>query len=171
MRDEIFGPLGMRDTGYDWPTPLLARRASGYARKENVLVNASHLDMQQPYSAGSLYSTVEDLLKWDQALYTDRVLPQAAREAMFTPFKDDYAYGWAVTPADKSPSGKRQVGHGGGINGFATMIMRVPEDRMVVIVLANVENVSAGAIARDLMAMSYGRPYKMPAPSSTTAGQ
>ncbi len=79
LRDEIFAPLGMKDTGYDWSEPLLPRRASGYTRRGDTWVNAKFLDMQQPYSAGSLYSTVEDLLKWDQALYSDRVLPAAAR--------------------------------------------------------------------------------------------
>jgi CubicO group peptidase (beta-lactamase class C family) len=162
VRAEIFAPLGMHDSGYDWSGPLLARRAAGYARRDGTLVNARDLDMQQPYSAGSLYSTVEDLLKWDQALYTDRVLPAAARAAMFTPFRDNYAFGWSVTPADKATSGKAQVGHGGGINGFSTMIMRVPDDQVVVIVLGNVENVNAGNLARDLMAITYGRPYRLP---------
>ena len=162
LDDEIFGPLGMTDSGYDWNEPLLPRRAAGYARRDGGLVNARHLDMQQPYAAGALYSTVGDLLKWDQALYTDRVLPAAAREAMFTPFKGNYALGWTVNPPDRAVSGRRQVGHGGGINGFSTMILRVPEDRVAVIVLANVENVNAGNIARDLMAIAYGKPYQVP---------
>jgi CubicO group peptidase (beta-lactamase class C family) len=162
LRDAIFDPLGMKDSGYDWSEALILRRASGYARRDETLVNARPLDMQQPYSAGSLYSTIEDLLVWDQALYTDRVLPQSARTAMYTPVKDNYAYGWAVQPADKSASGHLQIGHGGGINGFATMIQRVPDDRVTVIVLCNVENVSAGDIARDVMAITYGRPYKLP---------
>lgn len=159
---EIFTPLGMADSGYDWTDTVLPRRASGYVNAGGRLVNAKPMDMQQPYAAGSLYSTVEDLLKWDQALYTDRVLPAAAREAMFTPFKDNYAYGWAVQPPERSASGKTQVGHGGGINGFATMIARVPEDKVVVIVLGNVENMSAGNIARDVMSIVYGRSYQTP---------
>ncbi len=162
LRDEIFTPLEMMDTGYDWSEPLLRHRAAGYTRRGDGLVNAKFLDMQQPYSAGSLYSSAEDLLKWDQALYTDRVLPGPARTAMFTPFKDNYAYGWAIQPADKSTSGHVQIGHGGGINGFATTIQRVPDDRVTVIVLCNVDNISAGNIARDVMAIIYGRPYQMP---------
>jgi CubicO group peptidase (beta-lactamase class C family) len=162
LRDEIFAPLGMTDTGYDWSEPLLPRRAAGYTRRGDTWVNARFLDMQQPYSAGSLYSTVEDLLKWDQALYTDRVLPEPARTAMFTPFKDNYAYGWTIQPPERATSGTLQVGHGGGINGFSTMISRVPADRIAVIVLSNVDNVNAGNIARDLMAITYGLPYRTP---------
>jgi len=161
LRAEIFDPLGMNDSGYDWSSPVIPRRAAGYQRRDS-LVNAPYLDMQQPFSAGSLYSTVDDLLLWDQALYTDKVLPAAAREAMFTPFKDGYAYGWAITPPEKAPSGKRQVGHGGGINGFSTMITRVPDDRLVVIVLGNVDNVNTSAIARDLTSIAYGKPYTTP---------
>jgi len=162
LRSEIFAPLDMTDTGYDWAEPLLSRRAAGYSRRDKGLVNAPYLDMQQPFSAGSLYSTVDDLLLWDRALYTDRVLPAAAREAMFTPFKDGYAYGWAITPPDKAASGKRQVGHGGGINGFSTMITRVPDDGMLIVVLGNVDNVNTGGIARDLASMLYGKPYQTP---------
>jgi len=162
LRDEIFTPLGMNDTGYDWSEPLIRHRAAGYTRRGDIVVNAKVLDMQQPYSAGSLYSTVEDLLKWDQALYTDRVLPEPARTAMFTPFKDNYAYGWAIQLPDRATSGRLQVGHGGGINGFSTMITRVPSDRVTVIVLSNVDNISAGNIARDVTAIIYGRPYQTP---------
>jgi CubicO group peptidase (beta-lactamase class C family) len=169
LRDEIFVPLGMTDSGYDWSEPLLHKRAAGYSRRDSGLVNAKFLDMQQPYSAGSLYSTVGDLLKWDQALYSERVLPTAALDAMFTPFKGDYAYGWSVTPAAKAGSGKLQVGHGGGINGFSTMFTRVPEDKLAVIVLSNVDNVNTGAIARDIVSMIYGKPYQVPAERTTVA--
>ncbi len=168
LRDEIFGPLGMKDTGYDWSEPLLPQRASGYTRRGDGLVNAKPLDMQQPYAAGSLYSTVNDLLIWDQALYTDRVLPESARTAMFTPFKDNYAYGWAVQPPERATSGKPQVGHGGGINGFSTMITRVPSDTIAVIVLGNVENINAGNIARDVMAITYSLPYQTPRVRTST---
>ena len=167
LRDEIFVPLGMQDTGYDWSEPLLTRRASGYSRRDHGLVNARFLDMQQPYSAGALYSTVGDLLTWDRALDADRVLPKTALDAMFTPFKNDYAYGWSITPADKGPSGKLQIGHGGGINGFSTMYTRVPEDKVAVIVLSNVENVNAGAVARDILSMLYSKPYQIPAERTT----
>jgi hypothetical protein len=116
--------------------------------------------MSQPFAAGALYSTVEDLLKWDQALRTDRLLPKAAREAMFTPFKNNYAYGWIVNTASPQTFGRIQVAHGGGINGFSTAIIRLPEDDIVAVVLANVQQVQAQRIARDLLAIAFGEPYK-----------
>ncbi len=70
LEDAIFNPLGMRDTGYDHAATLLAARASGYNLGDAGLRNAEYLDMAQPYSAGSLYSTVLDLALWDRALGT-----------------------------------------------------------------------------------------------------
>lgn len=162
LRDQILEPLGLKDTGYDNTGEVLARRASGYARTATGLANAPYLDMRHPYSAGSLYSTVEDLLKWEQTLDTDRLLPAAARTAMFTPFKDNYAYGWIVRPASAETLGRVRIAHGGGINGFASMIVRVPEDKLTVVVLSNVQQGESSRIAADLLAIVLGQPYQIP---------
>jgi CubicO group peptidase (beta-lactamase class C family) len=160
LSDQIFTPLGMQDSGYDQPSRILPGRASGYSRQGSELTNAPYLDMVQPFAAGALYSTVEDLLKWDQALYTDRLLPAAARSAMFTPFKGGYAYGWAAPEPSPQTFDRRQVGHGGGINGFSTMIIRLIDDNITSIVLSNVQQASTGRIARDLLAILLGQPYQ-----------
>jgi CubicO group peptidase (beta-lactamase class C family) len=160
LREQIFTPLGMKDTGYDSSSEILAERASGYSRLDMAVANAAYLDMSQPFSAGALYSTVEDLLKWDQALRTDRLLPKAARDAMFTPFKGNYAYGWIVSQPSPQTFGRLQVAHGGGINGFSTAIIRLPDDDIVAIVLANLQQAPAQRIARDLLAIAFGEPYK-----------
>jgi CubicO group peptidase (beta-lactamase class C family) len=161
VADQIFSPLGMRDTGYDEPARILPLRASGYSRQGTSLINAPYLDMVQPFAAGALYSTVEDLLKWDQALYSDRLLPRAARTAMFTPFKGNYAYGWQVPEPSPQTFGRRQMAHGGGINGFSTMIIRLPEENVTSIVLSNVQQAATGRIARDLLAILFGEPYQV----------
>ena len=119
--------------------------------------------MQQPYAAGSLYSTVDDLLKWDQALYTEKLLPAAAKQVMWTPFKDNYAYGWIVPPqAPAAFGGHQRHAHSGGINGFSSVIVRLPEPNVTVIVLANNSTVNASAIGRDVVAIYYGQPYTIP---------
>jgi CubicO group peptidase (beta-lactamase class C family) len=80
LQERIFTPLEMRDSGYDSTRPLLARRASGYDKRfDGTYVNTGYLDMTQPYAAGSLYSTVDDLYRWDQALYTEKVLSMASK--------------------------------------------------------------------------------------------
>ncbi len=163
LQDMILTPLGLTDTGYDWSKTIIPRRASGYSGKGEALQNAAALDMQQPYAAGSMYSTVDDILKWDQALYTEKLLPAAAKQLMWTPFKDNYAYGWGVPPPVAAAfGGHRRLAHSGGINGFSSMIVRLPDPNVTVIVLANNNSVNASAIARDVGAIFYGLPYTVP---------
>ena len=162
LQDQIFTPLGMRDSGYDTTARILPMRASGYSRQGTDITNAPYLDMVQPFAAGALYSTVEDLLKWDQALYTDQLLLNDARSAMFTPFKSDYAYGWQAPAPSPQTLGRKQLAHGGGINGFSTMIVRLPDENVTSIVLSNVQQAQTGRIARDLLAILFGQPYQVP---------
>jgi len=163
LEDMILKPLGLTDTGYDWTKTIIPRRAAGYSGRGEQLSNTAPLDMQQPYSAGSLYSTVEDLLKWDQALYTEKLLPAAAKQLMWTPFKDNYAYGWIIgQPAPGLFGGHKRIVHSGGINGFSSVIVRLPEPNVTTIVLANSDSVNASIIGRDLMAIFFGHPYTIP---------
>jgi hypothetical protein len=147
----------MTSTGYDRHETVLLKRASGYERRGNGLVNAPYLDMNQPYAAGSLYSTVGDLFKWDRALKAGKPVSKAAMAAMFKPFKDNYAYGWAI--GDRK--GHKQVGHGGGINGFATDFERYPNDDVCVAVLCNVMPANPGKVARDLAGIVFGESVRL----------
>jgi CubicO group peptidase (beta-lactamase class C family) len=160
LKEEIFDPLGMTDTGYDHPATILPRRASGYVRKGDgdVLENAEYLDMAQPYAAGSLYSTVLDLAKWDQALRDGKLISESSLARMFTPEKNDYAYGWSVA----TRGGHKEIGHGGGINGFATQILRYPDEKLCAVVLCNVLPTNPGKVAHDLAAIACGDPYTLP---------
>jgi CubicO group peptidase (beta-lactamase class C family) len=158
----ILGPLGMKNTGYDWPGTILAKRASGYQGKGATLANTQAIDMQQPYAAGALYSTVEDLLVWDQALYSEKLIPAAAKTLMWTPALNGYAYGWAVQGPSAATFGHRRLAHTGGINGFSSVIIRLPDTNVTAIVLGNNIAVSAGNIGRDLLALYYGQPYTLP---------
>ncbi len=160
LKEAIFEPLGMKDTGYDHAETVLPGRASGYDRRGEDIVHAPYLDMNQPYAAGSLYSTVGDLFLWDRALDAGKPLTKDAMTAMFTPFKDKYAYGWFVETRD----GRTRVGHGGGINGFTTDFQRYPEDDTCVVVLTNVQPANPGKVAQDLAAISFGQDVAAPAP-------
>ncbi|HLL94695.1 MAG TPA: serine hydrolase domain-containing protein, partial [Spirosoma sp.] len=85
LKESITTPLKLGDTGYDLAGPLIAKRAAGYEKRNGSYVNAPYLDMSLPYAAGSLYSTVEDLYRWDQALYSDMLISAQAKQTMFTP--------------------------------------------------------------------------------------
>lgn len=158
LQKHIFGPLEMKNTGYDHWDVILPNRAAGYTKKKNQIRNADYLDMSVPHAAGALYSTVDDLYLWDRCLYTDKVLPQSGRDRMFTPVKNNYGYGWVISKL----GGRKVLGHGGGIDGFATMILRMPDDQSVIILLSNLEQTNATEIANGLASILYGLPYQIP---------
>jgi CubicO group peptidase (beta-lactamase class C family) len=140
LQERIFAPLHMNDSGYDHGETIIERRAGAYQREiVGGMTNAAWIDMSVPYAAGSLYSTVDDLYKWDQALYTDKLLPRELIERMFTPYKDNYAYGWFVEPAKegKPGYGGLEIAHEGGINGFHTIIDRYPKEKVFIVLLDN----------------------------------
>ncbi len=138
LQERIFTPLAMTDTGYDRPEKVIRNRASGYERAlDGELQNAAFLDMDLPYAAGSLYSTVEDLLKWDQALYTERLLPEPLKQKMWTPVLQSYGYGWIITEPKPGEAREFAIWHNGGINGFTSQFIRHPKSKLTVIVLGN----------------------------------
>ena len=96
-------------------------------------MNTGYIDMTIPFSAGGLYSTTEDLLRWEQGLMGGKLLSSASLQKMTTPFKSDYAFGLAV----RTVNGHKLIEHGGGIEGFNTELAYYPEEKLTVIVLAN----------------------------------
>jgi CubicO group peptidase (beta-lactamase class C family) len=146
LQVKIFEPLGMINTGYDNNRLVIKDRAQGYS---NSTTNADYIDMSVPYAAGGLYSTVEDLSLWDQALYTEKLVPQSLLEDMFTPFApipgstDSYGYGWMISNAFN----QQLIFHTGGIEGFVTIIDRYPESKVVIIILGNRETTNVNAIS------------------------
>ena len=160
LRSDILDPLGMKDTGFDSYTAILPHRAEGYLYANGELRRAAYIDMTLPFSAGSLYSTVDDLLKWDQALYGTSVLSEASKQKMWTPNRNDYGYGWGI----QKRFGTIAVGHDGGIPGFNSIILRLPERKLLAVVLANANTLSAGSIAAGLLGIALGEHVEPPQP-------
>jgi Beta-lactamase class C and other penicillin binding proteins len=158
LQENIFTPLGMKQTGYDDPLRIIAHRAAGYQKQSGKIINAAYMDMTVPYAAGSLYSTTGDLLIWDQALYTEKLVSKKSLDEIFTPFKSGYGYGWGIG----KKFDHREISHGGGIYGFATEISRFPDDRVTVVVLSNIQSAPAGQIASNLAAIVFGAAYETP---------
>ena len=129
----IFKPLGMNDSGYDSHSEILLQRASGYEITPNGLRNTDFLDMSIPYAAGSLYSTTQDLLHWQEKLFEGKVISPQSLNKMIQPFKNTYGFGVSIQSLD----GHKAITHGGGINGFNTFMIYFPEDKLTIIVLAN----------------------------------
>ncbi len=166
LQENIFTPLKMVNTGYDTHDRILKLRATGYEQRNNKTVNAEYLDMSVPYAAGSLYSTVEDLFAWNEALFSDKLLSAKSRVAMMTPEKDNYAYGLTVT----KNLNRTLISHGGGINGFNTILARFPDEKITVVVLRNATfgTPSPGKISSDMAAILLGEKYEIP-PAQTVA--
>ena len=166
LKENIFDPLGMKNSGYDrWGT-ILNKRATGYTRSPKGYQTAAYLDMSIPYAAGSLYSTVEDLYLWDQALYGDKVLSAKSKELMFKPNLNNYGYGFVITKATLAPPTKLAVPviqHNGGINGFSTTIVRMTNEKRLIVLLDNAEDGQhLGEITRGIMSVLYDQPVDDP---------
>ena len=158
IQENFFKPLGMTDSGYDSNSAIISRRASGYTPNPNGIVNAGYIDMTIPFSAGAIYSTTEDLLRWEQALFGGKVLSAASLKKMTTPFKEDYAFGLEV----RTKHGHTAISHGGGIEGFNTEMSYYPDDKLTVIVLGNLNGGAPGDIAAKLASVSHGEQVVLP---------
>jgi CubicO group peptidase (beta-lactamase class C family) len=153
MEKNIFGRLGMQDSGYDVTSKVMKNRAKGYGRGPEGFRNSDYIDMTLPHAAGSLYSTVHDLYLWDRALYTEKVVSKKSYEAMTTVVRRNYGYGLQLGTFENH----KQVAHGGGIPGFGTWIGRFPDDDAVVIVLSNMEGPAAATMSKQLAGLLFAK--------------
>lgn len=167
IQQQIFEPLGMRQSYYDQPTRIISKRAAGYQKGPDGYTNAEYLSMTQPYAAGALASTIDDLARWDAALSSDALLQTATLERAWTPYRlrdgslTDYGYGWRLSEWQ----GRRTMEHSGGIHGFATYALRMPTEGVFVAILSNhPDGPSTELLALKIAALLLGQPYQEPAP-------
>jgi CubicO group peptidase (beta-lactamase class C family) len=154
LQQRVFGPLGMKHTRVISEADIIPNRAAGYVLKNGALKNQEWVSPSVNKTAdGSLYFTVEDLAKWDEALETRKLISRASYEQMWTPVRLNsgttapYGFGWRIT---KSDSGHQVLEHGGAWQGFASYIVRYPEDGLSVAVLCNRAGASASYIAKHI---------------------
>src|SRR6185369_13767550 len=163
LRERIFEPIDMTHSGVDWEQPIIPHRALGYVDTGAGMINAELIDDTTMHAAGAIYSTVDDLYRWERALYGDRLLPQQTLQQMWTAVskKDDsgYGYGWEIRRFHK----RRTIGHSGGLPGYVSDIVRFVEVDLVVIILSNLGSTAHEDMVRDLSAAVLGEPYQLPA--------
>jgi CubicO group peptidase (beta-lactamase class C family) len=166
IQQNIFDRLGMRHSYYDNSLRIIPQRVSGYDKGPEGYTNADYLSMTQPYAAGALASTVDDLAIWDMALYTEQLLKQESLQRAFISHRlldgssAFYGYGWAISEY----KGCQLIEHGGGINGFRTYAIRVPDERFFVAVLSNNGGGDPGLLAFKISTLTIGKPYEAPIP-------
>ncbi len=158
LRESIFQPLGMDNSGYGCHSTIIPNLASGHETVADEWRKAGRIAMSLAYSAGALYSTASDLLKWDQALYGNMLLTESSREKMFTPVLEGFGYGWVM----REVAGRRAIHHGGGMPGFTSHIGRYPDDGLTVIVLSNNDSAAAEPLGFSLARVAFGEPYDLP---------
>jgi D-alanyl-D-alanine carboxypeptidase len=162
----MFAPAGLSHTIYCDTRRIIPQRANGYDRAPTGLLNADYIGMQLPFAAGSLCSTVGDLVSWTQQLNSGRIVSAASYREMTTPVKlpsgrpMTYAYGLS----SDTVAGHRVISHGGGINGFISFLLNAPQDSLIVAVLANTTPAPSDAVANAIMRVVLGLP---PAPAPT----
>ncbi len=164
VAENIFTPLGMRDTAYEGHERNGIRHIAGYSRSDKGGFEPTiKISMNLPYAAGSLVSTVDDLARWDAAISSGKLLKPASWQKAFTAYtttdgkSTHYGYGWEVSKFQ----GYDTIGHGGGIPGFATYAIRIPSEHLYVAVLTNADSglfrpESAASLAAGIM---VGKPF------------
>jgi CubicO group peptidase (beta-lactamase class C family) len=152
LKANVFDPLGMSATVVTDQIPAnVANRAISYAPDGDGFKNVDYTPLNRVYGDGNVNTSVEDMYKWDQALYTERLVKQSTLAEAFTPGKlnsgsfTDYGFGWTIA----NVNGLKVLMHGGSWAGFRTSITRIPTERFSVVVLSNVTNFNpAGAAKR-----------------------
>ena len=152
IKEEIFTPLKMDSSGYGLQAPNLA---TGYI---NTLFKTYYIDISRAHGAGGLYSTVDDLYQWDQALYGEQLIKKETLAEIFKPRVPiqgpsgmgpsdmSYAYGWMVGQENGHPL----IAHGGSIGGYLSYLIRYPEDNITIILLSNNQPVDFGTIVDEI---------------------
>jgi CubicO group peptidase (beta-lactamase class C family) len=175
LQENIFTPLKMTNTGYDTPNVIIKNRAAGYERSGEKYINTNYIDMSIPYAAGSMYATVEDLYLWDQALYSEKLLSSKYRDLLFDLHIPTgggyYGYGWNIYEITIGKENKKLkvIEHGGGINGFNTILSRIPADKNLVVLLNNTGQALLNEMNKTITAILYNMPYELPKKSIATA--
>jgi CubicO group peptidase (beta-lactamase class C family) len=148
LREHILNVAGMTNSGIIHNHDILTDRALGYVNTGENYQNALPVANHEIFiGASSIYSTAQDLLKFDQALYSDKLLGRNEKELMFKIVQIPYGYGWFIS--DDSLKGKI-VSHGGDIFGFTTLIERRLKNKMVIIVLSNLQGINREQVIKIL---------------------
>jgi len=139
LQENIFRPVGMSSSGVDQDATL-KERACGYLNSADGFTSVGRSAAIDAYAAGSLFSTVEDMFLWSQALESGKLVKPETLQLVFTPSRLSdgrealFGLGWMIGRY----KGLREIHHGGDITGFSTEVCRFPEQKFTVIVLSNI---------------------------------
>jgi CubicO group peptidase (beta-lactamase class C family) len=177
LAKHVFSAAGLTETYYCRNETIIAHRARGYAvdPSAGAFVNAAPIGMSWAFSAGAICSTTSDLLKWQAALASGKVVSAASRAKMITPVffndKTPTTYGYALFVTDFG--GHPRIGHGGDIPGFSGELALYPADDLAIAVLGNVMTSDVDdletAIARLVLGVAPPVTRDLPVPADEAA--
>jgi CubicO group peptidase (beta-lactamase class C family) len=159
IKERIFDKIDMKSSYYGSRRKLIKNRASGYG-KTDQFVNAQYLSLTLPYAAGSIMSTVDDMLKWQTAIRTNVFVKKETINKAFTNYtlnngdKINYGYGWSLNEINDVAT----IEHGGAIPGYLSMGIFVPSENVYVILFSNCDCQSPEAIALEIAALAINKP-------------
>ena len=159
MREMIFTPLHMNNSGFNFAALSSPDKATGYfALTQKMNTPATIVDSSASFAAGAMYTSVGDLYKWDRALYTEKIISKASLKDAYTIRKGTYGLGWGIDSA----YGKEVYQHGGGIFGFTSFIGRSPQEDICVILFDNKGDGGLQKMAEGINAILHNKPFELP---------
>jgi len=162
IRQRVLLPARMTDSGFDWEMLPLALRATGYTEGENGVVPSLTSHSSVLHAAGAMYSTVDDLLRFDSALNNNSLLHRDTLMSMWQAAPTGYGYGWEVHQLH----GRRMVAHSGGLYGFICNFARFVDadgySQTTIILLSNDNSAAVPEMTETLAAVAFGLPYEIP---------
>ncbi|SDS15783.1 CubicO group peptidase, beta-lactamase class C family [Polaribacter sp. KT25b] len=159
LQERIFDKINMKSSYYGSHTKLIKNRASGYEKGADF-VNAQYISLTLPYAAGSIMSTVDDMLKWQTAITNNVFVKKETIAKAFTNYtlnngdKINYGYGWSLDELNDVPT----IEHGGAIPGYLSMGVFVPSENVYVILFSNCGCQSPTNTALEIAALAINKP-------------
>ncbi|MBZ9624196.1 beta-lactamase family protein [Clostridium sp. FP2] len=170
INENIFKKAGLSNSGYDHSEKVMPNRAMGYGVASSAIVNCDFIDTSFPYAAGSLYSTVEDLYKWDKILLNTKIISKNSWDKMIHSYVNvgdmgtntSYGYGLFVGDTQIGDIKKNTISHGGNVNGFAAYNCMYTSDDVQIIILSNLEFASPMDLNNDLTKIIFNQKLDVP---------
>ncbi len=159
VRQLIFKPAKMMHTGFDFSNLSTENKATGYySMAEGAVIKARLVDSTVSFSAGAIYSTTADLVKWNNALLANKIITATSLKNAWTPRQSKYGFGFIID----SIAGKLLVSHNGGVDGFLSHNTIVPADSIQVVILSNNMATKITDVTKAVFSILYNHPYKLP---------
>ncbi len=167
LQQNIFKPLNMNDTGVERDKKIIQELATGYYLNGDEIIRHKYMNIDLAFGSGDIYSTVEDMLLWEKALYTEELVSKKTLDLVFTPYANsgetgsednDYGYGWFI----EKKYGRDRISHGGGGLGFITEFHRYVTEEISIIILSNYGFTAVWRISEIIAAILFQEEYSFP---------